>query len=95
MTFQPRNISLQLLPARDASQVTFEGFDGLEFMLYKMDGLWCIAEASTGLPIVRGQDSKYAATDKAKYVLAGHGVDKTRAVVAATLERIADKAVAA
>jgi hypothetical protein len=89
--FQPRSATYQLLPVRDAIPVTFEGFDGLEFCYYKMDGLWAIAEISSGLPVTRGHGSKPEARDKAAYLLSIQGLEKTKRAIAYHVERMAAK----
>lgn len=89
--FQPRNMKFELLPEREADVVVFDGFESVEFRRFKSDGLWSIAEASTGLPIVRGCDSGRHAYERAEYELKRHGLKATQDAIASTLLNIAIK----
>ena len=89
--FQPRNRHLELLPERAAYPIDFPGYEPVKFYLFKSDGLWSIAEASTGMPITRGAGSRHEARDRAIGVLQQQGKEKLQQVIALQMERILDR----
>lgn len=89
--FQPRDVNKNLLPARPATRVDIPGFEGIGFMLHKMDGLWALAEESTGLRVVGGCDTQNHAKDRATYLLGIQGLEKTKAAIAWQLDDLKQK----
>ena len=90
--FQPRNRHLELLPERAANPLDFAGFEPVRFYLFKSDGLWSIAEASTGMPITRGAGSRYEARDRAAGVLQQQGAAKLHETIEIQTGRILERA---
>jgi hypothetical protein len=89
-TFIPINQRLQPLPEREAWPIYFDGFEGIDFILFKMDGCWSIHELSTKLRITSGHGSKYEANDKAIYLLGIQGPEKTKLAIKRALKQLGE-----
>ena len=87
ITFSPRDLHREPLPEREAWPIYFEGFEGITFVLCKVDGLWAIHELSTALRLTAGHGSKYEANDKAAYLLGVQGYAKTKEAIRRALSQ--------